>query len=144
MELFLITHTCISIYLSIYLSICLSVTLKLLLDFGCFQFINLLTGRTPLTGDQPVARPLPAHRTVQTQNRRTQTSMPQVVFEPTILVFERPKAVRALDRAASVIGTHVYTSRKYIASSDPSCQAYIWCIVPMSKIIIFRSFELRV
>jgi hypothetical protein len=29
-------------------------------------------------GDQPVGRPLPAHRTAQTQNKRTQTSMPQV------------------------------------------------------------------
>jgi hypothetical protein len=35
-------------------------------------------GRTPWTGDQPVARPLPTHRTTQTQNKRTQTSMPRV------------------------------------------------------------------
>jgi hypothetical protein len=41
-------------------------------------------GRTPWTGDQPVARPLPTHRTTQTQNKRTQTSMPLVGFEPTI------------------------------------------------------------
>jgi hypothetical protein len=27
-------------------------------------------GRTPLTGDQPVARPLPTHKTTQTQNKR--------------------------------------------------------------------------
>jgi hypothetical protein len=38
-----------------------------------FQFLNLYTvGRTPWTGDQPVARPLPTHRTAQTQNKRTQ------------------------------------------------------------------------
>jgi hypothetical protein len=55
-------------------------------------------------GDQPVARRLPAHRTVQTQNKRTQTSMPQVGFKPTIPVFERAKTVRALGRAATVIG----------------------------------------
>jgi hypothetical protein len=30
--------------------------------------------------------------------------MPRVVFEPTISVFERPKMVHALDRAATVIG----------------------------------------
>jgi hypothetical protein len=30
--------------------------------------------------------------------------MPRVEFEPTSLVFERAKAVRALDRAATVIG----------------------------------------
>jgi hypothetical protein len=30
--------------------------------------------------------------------------MPQVEFEPTILVFERAKAVHALNRAVTVIG----------------------------------------
>jgi hypothetical protein len=30
-------------------------------------------GRTPWTGDQPVTRPLPAHRTTQTQNKRIHT-----------------------------------------------------------------------
>jgi hypothetical protein len=39
-------------------------------------------GRTPWTGDQPVARPLLPHMTAQTQNKRRQTSMPQVRFEP--------------------------------------------------------------
>jgi hypothetical protein len=33
-------------------------------------------GRTPWTGDQAVARPLPTHRTTQPQNKRTQISMP--------------------------------------------------------------------
>jgi hypothetical protein len=33
-------------------------------------------GRTPWTSDQPVARPLPTQRKTQTQNKRTQTSMP--------------------------------------------------------------------
>jgi hypothetical protein len=37
------------------------------------------------------------HRTTQTQNKRTQTSMPQVRFEPTIPVLERAKTVHALD-----------------------------------------------
>jgi hypothetical protein len=34
------------------------------------KFSNLLytVGRTPLTGVQPVARPLPTHRTIKTQN----------------------------------------------------------------------------
>jgi hypothetical protein len=40
-------------------------------------------------GDQPVARPLPTHRTTQTQNKRTQASMSRVGFEPTIPVFEQ-------------------------------------------------------
>jgi hypothetical protein len=59
-----------------------------------------------LTGDQPVSRPLPAHRTTQKQNKGIQTSIPQVGFEPTITVFERSKTFRALDRAAIVIGKH--------------------------------------
>jgi hypothetical protein len=58
-------------------------------------------------GDQPAAGPLPAHRTTQTQNKRTQTSMPRVGFEPTIPVFERAKTVHALDRMAAVISRYV-------------------------------------
>jgi hypothetical protein len=39
-----------------------------------FSFVMLFTdGRTPWTSDQPVARPLPTHRTTQTQNKRTHT-----------------------------------------------------------------------
>jgi hypothetical protein len=38
---------------------------------GFFIFLILYTvGRTPWTSDQPVARPLPKHRTTQTQNKR--------------------------------------------------------------------------
>jgi hypothetical protein len=38
-----------------------------------FSFLVLYTvGSTPWTGVQPVARPLPTHRTTQTQNNRTQ------------------------------------------------------------------------
>jgi hypothetical protein len=44
------------------------------------------------------------YRTTQTQNKRTQTSMPRVGFEPTIPVFERAKTVHALDRAVTPIG----------------------------------------
>jgi hypothetical protein len=49
-------------------------------------------------------RSLPAHRTTQTQNTRTQTSIHRVGFEPTIPLFDRAKTVHALDRAATVIG----------------------------------------
>jgi hypothetical protein len=34
--------------------------------------------RTPWTSDQPVARPLPTHRTTQTQNKRTHTHTPNI------------------------------------------------------------------
>jgi hypothetical protein len=68
--------------------------------FVSLQFLNPKTvGRTPWTGDQPVARLLP----IQTQNKHTQTSMPRVGLEPTIPPFERVKTVHALDRAATVI-----------------------------------------
>jgi hypothetical protein len=83
-----------------------------LLDFGrFFNFLIFYTvGRTPSTGDQPVARPLSAHRTAQTQNKRTRTSMPRVEFEPTIPMFERAKTVHALDCAATVMGNNGYSS----------------------------------
>jgi hypothetical protein len=75
---------------------------------GTGRFFNFLmvyiVGRTPWTGDQPVARPVCTHRTTQTQNKRTQTPMPWVRFEPMIPAFERAKTFHALDRAANVIG----------------------------------------
>jgi hypothetical protein len=42
------------------------------------QFRNIFytDGRSLWTSDQPVARPLPKHRTTQAQNKRTQTFMP--------------------------------------------------------------------
>jgi hypothetical protein len=74
-----------------------------------FQFLNLYTvGRTPWTGDQPVARPPPTHRTTQTLNKRTQASMPRVRYELTISVFERAKTVHASDGAATVTGLYRY------------------------------------
>jgi hypothetical protein len=42
-----------------------------------FSFLILYTGgRIPWTGGQPVAKPLPTHRTTQTQNKRTQYRHP--------------------------------------------------------------------
>jgi hypothetical protein len=69
-----------------------------------FSWSFYTVGRTPWTGDQPVAKPLPAHRTAQTYNKRTQTSMPQVGFQSTVPEFELAKTFHALDRAATVIG----------------------------------------
>jgi hypothetical protein len=58
--------------------------------------------------DQPFTRPLPTHRTTQTQNKRTQTSMPRVGFKTMISVFAQAKTVHALDCAATVIGSSLY------------------------------------
>jgi hypothetical protein len=58
------------------------------------------------------------HRTTQTQNKRTQRSMPLVGFEPTIPALERAKTVDALERAASVIGKErIYCNLKILNSS---------------------------
>jgi hypothetical protein len=65
-------------------------------------------------GDQPVAKPLPTHRTTQTQNKCTQTSVPLVEFEPTIPMFERAKTVHALDRAATVFGAIIVSLKELI------------------------------
>jgi hypothetical protein len=76
------------------------------LDLGrFFNFLILyIVGRTPWTGDQPVARPLPTHRTTQTQNKGIQTSMPVVGTEHIIPVLEWAKTVHALDHTVPVIG----------------------------------------
>jgi hypothetical protein len=43
------------------------------------------------------------------QNKRTQTSMPRLRFEPTIPAFERAKTGHILDRAATMIATVMYS-----------------------------------
>jgi hypothetical protein len=64
--------------------------------FFFFSFLMLYTViRTPWKGNQPVRKLLPAHRSTQTQNKRTQTSMHWVGFESTISRFELAKAVHA-------------------------------------------------
>jgi hypothetical protein len=40
-----------------------------------------IVGRTPWTGDQAVARPLPEHRTTQTQNERIQCRHPSLEWD---------------------------------------------------------------
>jgi DICT domain-containing protein len=74
-----------------------------------------------LDGDQPVARSLPTHRTTQTQNKRTQTSMPRVGFEPTNPVSEETKTVHDLDRAATVVGCSQDTLKLNNISSFVTC-----------------------
>jgi hypothetical protein len=101
---YLFIHYQPSLKFSLSNSICGSTAL-----FGpwpLFQFRNLFytVGRTPWTGISP-SQGLYTHRTTQTQNKRTQTFMPRMGFEPTIPVFERANTVHALERAATVIGS---------------------------------------
>jgi hypothetical protein len=93
-----------------YIPLSLSLALQPFVGLGrFFSFLILYAvDRTPWTGDQPVARPLPAHRTTQIENNRTQTSMRRVGFESTIWVLERTKTVHASDRAAAMIGCIVF------------------------------------
>jgi hypothetical protein len=91
--------------------------------FVSLQLLNPRTvGKTPWTGDEPVSRPLPT----QTQNKRTQTSMPLVGFEPTITVLERAKTVRAQDgwplssAAMSLYHSFTRTSISSFAVSFPN------------------------
>jgi hypothetical protein len=66
-------------------------------------FLILCTvGRTPWTGDQPVASPLP------TQNKRTRTSMPPVGLEPTISVLERARILHGFRQPGHCDRRHCY------------------------------------
>jgi hypothetical protein len=77
-----------------------------------FQFLELFTRSVGLLGRGiSSSQGLYLHTRQHKQNKRTQTSMPQVGFEPTIPVFERAKTVHALDPADTVIGI----SRSYPA-----------------------------
>jgi hypothetical protein len=73
------------------------------------QFHNLLftDGKTPWTSDQPVARPLPTHRTIQTQINAHRHQCLWEGFESTIPAFERAKTVHALGRATAVISCFI-------------------------------------
>jgi hypothetical protein len=101
-----------------------------------FSFLVFYTvGRTPWTEDQPVAKPLSANRTTQTQNKRTETFMPRVGFEPTIPALERAKTVHALHRAPTVIGIgkSLYLSSYWVwGSRCGRYEAYyiVWDITP--------------
>jgi hypothetical protein len=89
-----------------------------------FSFVTFFytDGRTPWTSDQPVARPLPTHRTTQT----TQTSMPRVGFEPMIQGFELAKTVAHAHRA-NTIGPHFVLERLSLAAYS-KCAGFKICI----------------
>jgi hypothetical protein len=112
-----------------------------LLDHGRFFsfFVFYTVGRTHWKGNQPIARPLPAHWALQTQNKRTQKFMHLVGFEPTMPVFERAKTVHALDRASSVLGNHTRSFLKVFSPYIKSVQA---CQSEYRKIVGNRSYTL--
>jgi hypothetical protein len=80
--------------------------------WSLFQFLDLLRSLSDFS-DGGSVRNMAAtctHRTARTQNKRIQSSMPEVGFEPTISMFEQVKTVHALDRAAAVIGNFLIAS----------------------------------
>jgi hypothetical protein len=90
-------------------------------DFSVFLIIH--RRQDSLDCDQTVARPLPKHRTTQTQkNAHThETSMPWVGFELTIPASERAKTVHASDRSATVTGTSENRQRYIIELKRLRC-----------------------
>jgi hypothetical protein len=68
------------------------------------SFVILYTAdRTSWTGNQSHAKPLPTHRTTQTQNKHADihASSGMKLITP---VFERTKTIQASDKAATVVG----------------------------------------
>jgi hypothetical protein len=76
----------------------------MILQRSCLRYLILFAARrTPWMGDQPVAKPLLTHRTIQTTNKLTQITATQVGCDPKTLVFERLNIVNVLDTATSVV-----------------------------------------
>jgi hypothetical protein len=76
----------------------------LIMGIGLFFSFLILhtTARTPRTGDQPVTRPLPTHRTTQTQTHTDiHASSENRTLDPS---FDRARTVFALDRTPTVTG----------------------------------------
>jgi hypothetical protein len=74
---------------------------------GLGRFSSFLTlyrvGRTPWTWISP-SQCLCLHTEQHKQNKRTQTSMPRVGFEPMTSTFGRPNTFRTLDLAGTLVG----------------------------------------
>jgi hypothetical protein len=77
------------------------------------QFRNLFytDGRTPWTSDQPVARPLPTHRTTQTQNKRSHDIHALNGIrnhDPSVGEIENSSCVRPRGHCDLIKGVYVY------------------------------------
>jgi hypothetical protein len=91
-----------------------------LLQFRHFFYTD---GRTTWTSDQPVARPLPKHRTTQHRiNAHTDIHALSGIRtqDPT---FERTKRVHVLHRASTVIGKESFREWNYNVKYSCYCNA---------------------
>jgi hypothetical protein len=103
-----------------------------LLGLGLFfSFLVLYTvGRTPCTGDQPVARPLPTHRTTHTikpHNTDNHTLSGIRTHNPSIRASENSSS---LDRAATVVGCSIMQAYNI-------CTAQIIIMIQFDSIYLF-------
>jgi hypothetical protein len=73
-------------------------------DLGRFFSFLIYTQSIRVLGWGSARRKAATNTEQHKQNKRGQTFMPRVGFEPTIPVFDWAKTVRALDRATIVIG----------------------------------------
>jgi hypothetical protein len=102
-----------------------------------FSFLILYTvGRNPSMGDQPIARPLPTHKTTNRIN--SQTSIPRVGFEPTIRANEDILCLRPRGNCDRLRG-HYYYYYYYIIIDGlllkeilllALCTVWMWAVVP--------------
>jgi hypothetical protein len=75
-----------------------------------FQFLSPVHSRYDSSdGGSASRKACYLHTEQHKENKRTQTSMSQVGFEPTTPAFERAKTVHDLDRVATVISRNNYT-----------------------------------
>jgi hypothetical protein len=101
----------LSIYLSVCLSVCLSISCSSHLEhrasvkrFVSLQFLNFRQSVGLLGRGISPKQSRYLHRITRTQNKRTQTSMPWMGFEPKIPALERAKTVRTFDHSPTLIG----------------------------------------
>jgi hypothetical protein len=89
--------------------------LSLALQPLIFQFRDHFTdGRTPWTGDQLVARPLPKHRTTKTENKHTYIPIIHALcgIQTHNPGFRASEDSTSSDRSATVTGMFGYSGRK--------------------------------
>jgi hypothetical protein len=105
-----------------------------LLDLG--HFLVYKFGRIPWTGDQSLRKAANCtHRTSQIQNKRKQTSMPQVGFEPTIPVCKQAKTFMPLESVGMLC-----------FPSGPLCPCFTqlnYASLKFDKLIVFVSRVFR-
>jgi hypothetical protein len=68
-----------------------------------FQFLNPIHSQYDSLGGGSAHRKAVTYTQNNKQNKRAQTSMTRVGFEPTIPVFERSKTIHVSDRATTAI-----------------------------------------